>query len=465
MAREDVPILALAALLSIVVAVPVALGYGLPMLAAVGAAVVVFRVATIGAWLPTVTVLLAPTLLGLGQLYGEDRAGLAYGAAAALLLLVAVAAYGRRVVPMQRYAPAVGLFLALLLVACLRTQEWGFLVVWASFFAFAAVVFLTADDSEVGRLKVAVILSPAIFVVANVLISLAGITSAREFMYPGAAEVLGAIGIAADRQLFPLANGYADFGTPAALGLVGTLMLLPGARKPIERVGLVVLAAFCLYGLLAVDSRAAIAAAVVAMALALVVAPRVGRAFGWIALLIPVTALVATLAVGAVAGSQEALQLSRSDSDPSTLTGRTFLWEKVTDRLDDVRADDLVGFGAYGTAEDGISDEYYVDLPLTVVDASQGSAHNFAFQTIFDIGYIGLAAVVLIFGFTLARLAGDWRDRTSAAMLAMLLLLMVVGATETTPSIYTTQAFAVFIGIVLLCLRRPRRDALPADRP
>lgn len=400
-------------------------------------------------------VLVAPTVLGLTEILPSTYAY-------PLIALLGVCALPRILkptVPLAAYAPLVFLYFALVLVAFIRAESLNLVVIWGSFLVFASAVILTANERELPRLRNAIALSPAVFVAANVALLAVGV-GAGDSIGDGSAVVLELLGFDANRTLFPMAFGYADFGGAACLGLVGTLMMQRQARGIVQRSVLLVGSLVCVYGLMAVDVRGAFIAVLLSGAVVLLAGPGMRRSLALVALAIPVTAVLATAAVGAVAQTSDALSLNRAGTDPSTLSGRTYIWDVTTDRLGNADFDqiigDTVGYGAFGPATEGVSQEYAAFLPSNT-DAQTGSTHNFAYQTVFDIGYLGLLVVVALFACTISRLANQPRSAGSDALLAMVLAMVGLGVVDISPSYAAPQVFAVWLMILLVAARgKPR---------
>lgn len=421
-------------------------------------------------------VLLAPTLLGLPQLFPGALVSIivvCIFVAAGLL----VAASRSRFVALRGHAALALLFFGLVVLACVRSQAWGPALTWTSFLLFAAAVLLADVDADrTKRLRTAIVASPAVFVAVNVVLAALGFVSEQSasFAYPGDATILSAIGIRGVRQLFPLAFGFGDFGVAAGLGLVGSLMLLRGATTMKARAVLGGSTLLCLYGLLAVDTRGTMVAALAAVVLVVVFARNVGRPLSLVAAAIPVGPILVILAIGAFANSEVVSTVSRGGDIP-TATGRILAWEVIVDHLGEHSVQDLVGYGAFGPSNAGVSERYEFFLPPET-SAHFGTAHSFGLQMVLDVGYLGLLLVVLLVAGTIGRLAAVVRatgSKASEAMLAMMLLLVVAGFTDTTPTIYSPQAFAVWIMIILATLRPQLREGracapaapLSASRP
>jgi hypothetical protein len=425
-------------------------------IAATGAAYAALRALRLVHPWTALGVLCAPTILGLPLLISRSSIAIV-----AVFALGAFLRLWRSDLRLPPHALWVGLFPALILIACARSEEWGMLGLWASFLAFAVVAVLTAKEDELSQLKLATLLSPVLYVLVNLGLAAAGVGRERGFE-GGPAEILSALGLAAYRQVYPLASGYGDFGGAAALGLVGTVMLQRGHPSSRQRVALALASAVCGWGLLTVDTRGAVFAGLAAVAVVALCARVLRQWIAVVAMAIPFSSAIVTASIYTATRSQAILDLGRPGTDE--LSGRAFIWERITDRLRDVSMGDVFGYGLFGPYHEGISERYFVALPSTT-DAIHGTAHNFAFQTIFDTGYLGLATAVAVFAFTLARFGTDaWRIPMSSALLAMTLFMVLTGATDTTPTIYTPQVFAIWVVIVLLALKHDAA-AEPLEAP
>lgn len=314
---------------------------------------------------------------------------------------------------------------------------------------------------------IAIALSPAVYIGVNtILLQIYGQpTMALSVAQGTPSELLGYFGISATRVLFPLSPGVNFTGAVAAAGLASAVLLL--VRASLDRRVAVVAILVCLYGVLATDSRGALLLSL-AVVLAFVLAPRI-RASAGVAVLVPAAPILIGLVLGLLASSSGSLGLflRPGAQDVSTVTARLQIWHSVWGVLSHPSLEQLIGYGANGQVTSGASLHYaylfaFTQSPDTI------STHNLVLQTILDAGYIGLAAMIaalVVCAFRLERGARAWPRSPSPAMLAILAVIFLSGATEAVPTYLAPDA----MGLVLLvmgasvALADPRSRSYEAD--
>jgi O-antigen ligase len=290
---------------------------------------------------------------------------------------------------------------------------------------------------------VAVAASPMIYVVTNVLLHLAGFQAPRTLSSVSEgrpAELLGVLGVPLGRVRFPLATSINLFSVVVAAALVGAVLLWLRGRFLRGGPALGVAAA-CAYCLLVGDSRAAIAVAVVVV-VAFLLWPRFEGAAG-VAALIPLFPLMVIAGIGVFANSGLGAVLSRNGDDFASGSDRFYIWHAAYDVLKHFDPEHIIGFGAGGQITSGASLHYAYLFGLNP-DASSIQTHSAVLQTILDSGYLGLAIFVLAAVQTaliLQRTAKDDPRSPAVALLGMLLVVLLSGATEVAPSYYSQEAF------------------------
>jgi O-antigen ligase len=332
---------------------------------------------------------------------------------------------------------------------------------WLAFVGLAALILLLAAPGWERRMCVmAVTIAPALYVGINVLLYLAGLENPA---FPSGvyaqAKMLSIVGIDHERVVFPLASGLNNFGNIAAVALGSTVVL---ALRSQGRTRLVygVLVAVSASAVLLTDARAAFVApivAVVAVMLAPVLAARLAPWF----VLAALPLATAAIKVGESLGLSDLLARDRV-AGAAASSDRTIIWSQAIEFFSHPSADFLLGYGAYGHVTTGVSNQYaYL---FTGAARFEKTTHSFALQALLDLGIVGLAVAVVVLGavaLKLARRLEHGGSERHAALLAMLLTLVLLGATESTPMIYAPEALAAFL-LVLLVAATIRTRGEPA---
>jgi O-antigen ligase len=303
---------------------------------------------------------------------------------------------------------------------------------------FAMMLLPSARDDEERRRRItAVALAPGIYMAVNVMLHLAGARppsgGGTSIVAGTPSSLLGYIGIGARRTQFPLGTGINAFGVIAAVGLVGSAVVWRQSRGPLRWVAAACVAC-SLYGAAYSDTRAAVLAAVVVLAL-LAVFKRI-QAIRLLAIVVPLSPFVVTWLIGGLTSLGIAEYVSRRGNDFSSGTNRFYIWQGALKVLRHFSPDQIIGWGTGGHISSGASLNYAY-LFHRLPDPASTPSHNFMIQTVLDTGYIGLALTVTLFAMTLIRLERARREDPGSpvtAVLAMMLVVMIAGLTEALPT-------------------------------
>lgn len=346
---------------------------------------------------------------------------------------------------------------------------------YAMLAGFGYVVFVRdANKERVRSALVALCFAPSLYVAANVVLRMAGVSSSRPIPPQAGdpAQVLSFFGVHHLRTFFPLSDGVNSFGIVVGLA-ASTALVLAARSEGRTRRWAIIAAAVDIYAILLADSRGPISAALGATLLVLLLGRRITviglRSLGFLVPASPVVifgALSLLTAPGVTASAQ--------GRTISTGTNRLFIWKPILDMLSHFRAADVFGYGAFGQITSGVARSYvylFGDVSFTP------GAHNFVLQTVLDIGYIGLIVVVLVFVMYIRAFAeaSQRGSALGAALLCVMVYFVLVGFTEAAPTIYTPEIFFFFVlalgaGVSMPAFvweaRRPRLDRqTPADTP
>ena len=249
------------------------------------------------------------------------------------------------------------------------------------------------------------------------------------------------VGVAGGREVFPLTTSINLYSIVASASVAGLVVMRLRSPERLPRavawLGIVV----CLYELLAGDSRATLAVTVAVIALFLL-RRRFAGASG-VAAVIPFFPLIIIGALDLLANTGIADVLGRGGDFGSVAsgTGRVYIWKGTWEVLRHFELQHLIGWGAAGQIPSGASIHYafvFAGQPL----AYTVFTHDVVLQTILDEGYIGLAILVAVIWRTFLLLGRHVRREPAspaAALIAMLLVIVLSGATEVSPSYYSEE--------------------------
>jgi hypothetical protein len=331
--------------------------------------------------------------------------------------------------------------------------------------AFGVLLITTATSNRERRQRiVAVVLAPVIYTISNVAMHLGGLEAQSP---TGATERTGAtlldtVGVATNRIKFPLATSVNLFGVIAAAGLAGLLVLHLRSRGSVPRWFVLAGTASGGYALLFTDARASMA---IALAVVALLAAR-RRINGWmVGVLLPLMPLLVIWGLKLVgAGLDTILTRSGSGGAFSTASNRVYIWQGAWDVLGRPDLHWIYGWGAGGQDTSGAALHYNYLFPT--VPGPSVQAHSVVIQTILDSGLIGLLALAAASGvacWQLQRKVASEPTAPTVALLAVLLVPIINGATESSPTYWADESLITVLlvmGVAAGLATSPiRRDA------
>ena len=334
---------------------------------------------------------------------------------------------------------------------------------WLTVVLFGFALFLLPRDClELVKLRRGLYYCLSIYVAFNVLLHLVGVESAREIVVHdslGPATVLGAFGVNVDRVLFATASGLGPFGVASgAVALFGSMLLLSSKSLKSKIMGFCILL-FGLYALLRTDSRA--------VAFWMLVTP-FAYLIGWkklkrllpllpvVSLILPMLAMSFAIIVASTPLG-EMLGRSAGSDNVATLSNRSVIWSNVFHELKDFSPTHLVGFGARGQVASGVGEANAVVFEGDYSEnVEQKTAHNFALQTMLDMGYIGIFLWMLLLIRTIKEITWLGRGQDAEIHIVFVIYIILVGATEVVPTMYVNEAFTVVLLLIISMLHKSK---------
>jgi hypothetical protein len=318
------------------------------------------------------------------------------------------------------------------------------------------------EDAATSLMRAAVFALP-LYVGLNVVAHHAGLRSPLDlYTETPDASMLRALGLPVSRVLFPMAAGWNAFGLVAGGSLAVSLALALGRGSRLERLGGLLGAALSIWALLLCDSRAALVFSLAAgIGVSLIRDAALARALAWtpvVSLALPVMVVATLLLLPPSVTSL--LSRSGSNGDIATLSNRTLVWEAAARRLSSFEPLHLVGYGHQGQVTSGVSRDYGYVFGTYVQSEIRG-LHNMYLQLVFDIGYVGLALVLMLWTLLIRRLLTMSRRSTNsvaAAACALFVYSALAGSTDRVPVFYITEIWFVVLLIGIACSTLSRSD-------
>jgi O-antigen ligase len=323
---------------------------------------------------------------------------------------------------------------------------------------FAYVLVATARTRlERDRRLVCLVLSPVVYAILNLLLHFAHVTSPQAGALASnpltaATEVgttdttLGFLGIHTGRVLFPMADSVNYFGIICSVGMTGAAVLAM-YRGGATRRWLVLAAIASAFCVLLGDSRGPLASGLAVILYFLFTQRQ--RAAAWVAGLLPVLPILLVAVLNLLVAIGASSTLSRGNGGNfATATGRTKIWSVAWHFLASAGPKDLVGWGANGQLSSGASNGWAYLFRGLLVDPATANTHDLVLQSIFDMGIIGLLALAAAAFMSARVFARDIEvDRASPAraLLAMLIVLILSGITEASPTYLAPEALVMML--------------------
>ena len=362
------------------------------------------------------------------------------------------------------------LLIILILISLIRGYAAGSLdfpffirhaVWWVTIVLFGfALFFPKRDYHELVKLRRGIYYSIGIYVAFNVILQLVGIESTRQIVVwdsLGKATVLSIFGIDATRVAFATASGPGPFGVVSGIAVLFGIMLAIGSNSRMPKILGICIFTVGLYAVLLTDSRASI--------FWLLVTPLVyfvgWRKFTKLLPLLPVVSLILPLlaisfaVIVASSPLGEVVGRSKGAVNVATLSNRSVVWDNVLQELKDFKPIHLVGFGARGQVASGVGEQnakVFKENYAKSVD--QKTAHNFALQTILDMGYIGLLLLVLLLSRIIKIISSFGVYSDPNMHISFIIFIVLVGATEVVPTIYANEIFTTVLLLIISILHK-----------
>lgn len=312
-------------------------------------------------------------------------------------------------------------------------------------FGYAFIVGATGDRER--RLAI-LALAPATYVGVNLVLyplwPAREIDSSLSGAAGSSASILASLGVTAERVVFPMATSVNLFSVLCAGGLAAAIVLATRSWALPRWIPLLGAVA-CTVALLLEDSRGPL---LIALGVTLFFAlQRRARGSALFAYIIPALPILLIVGLRFLSNSTFAQNLSRNGDDFATATGRFEIWEGAWRVLSQFPPASVFGWGAFGHVTSGASLNWYMNFRGVQKDPITVQTHSLILQTVFDMGWIGLIALVAAAAVTLTTLARAAMP-TATALIAGMAAILLCGVTEVAGTYMSQEALASILLIM-----------------
>lgn len=269
--------------------------------------------------------------------------------------------------------------------------------------------------------------------------------------------MLSIIGIHTEKRLLPIINVHPNtmgIYTGSMLVMAFLLIRQKGISPKLKKLLTIFIGVGILF-LLMVDSRGTIINTIIAIVGVYVLAK--SRFLGALRIMPVLSPLLPFIMLSVLAFISETglgSQVSRQEGDLATGNNRSAIWEECVKELSEPKLKHFIGYGAMGQYAAGVSQKYSWIFGSGEIAESMVT-HNYFFQMVFDMGYIGTFIFFVFVFAVLTNAIRAYRQGFTRALgvIGFLTYFMLSGTSESIYGIYNKNYFMVFTVVVLfMCL-------------
>jgi|GEM_PF-3355863 len=267
--------------------------------------------------------------------------------------------------------------------------------------------------------------------------------------------VLSLIGVYFEKRLMPFIDAHPNTMGIYIGGVLTMVMLIVG-QKGLSKKLKTMLWAFTAIGwlfLLLVDSRGTIVNTVMAtVAVYFLAKTRFLGILRIMPVLTPFLPFIMLAVLSFMAESGLGSQVSRQEGDLATGNNRSAIWEECVKELSEPKIQHFIGYGSMGHYAAGVSQKYAWIFGGEMADSMV--THNYFFQMVFDIGYIGTFIFFIFLYMVLSNAIRAYRMGFPRALsvVGFLTYFMLSGTSESVYGIYNKSYYMVFTSFVLFLI-------------
>jgi len=333
----------------------------------------------------------------------------------------------------------------------ININELVYTILISILFAVIASSIVVADNRE-DKITIYFSLSISVYVATCVLLYIFGLRPAVDvYSFDNVSRMGSWLGIE-QRIHFPFTPGINSFGSIVGLSIVSTVACIIYAAR--YKTLSVFLLLFSIIAIIGVDSRGPLLYSIAAFPLGYLACNKF-KIFAYLSLLLTAIFCLTILNISVFLGYAGNLI--------DILTGRPLIWFTAISSLEDFSFNHLVGYGMYGQAISEISYDYSKLFSSFDMDyPERTSLHNFALQSIFDVGVVGYMVIMAITFQSLYRFS-KCQCNSCKVYTVVIVYLLLCGLTEPVPTIYSLSTFLVFL-VAISFKHRPHGSDLQAAK-
>lgn len=308
-------------------------------------------------------------------------------------------------------------------------------------------VYKSSNESQMNQRITIFLMAPIAYVVFNIILWILNIYGAdnkpfryAEFEY--SSQLSNLLGYSLNRTLFPLSQGYNNFGIIAGLAITVSIAFIFRYRD--YRWGPVFFFASMMSVVLS-DSRFPF---IVGLSAFFIYALLKKMKLTYFIVLLPFFSLIMPMILQYMQSLPIISSLSRGQNDFVTLNSRGLIWFYADREISRYPLDFTLGFGKYGQVTTKIVDEYG-SLFGSYADVSSINLHNMVLQNVFDMGYIYVFILLLLI-FCILKSSIYQRCISISAIIYILL----IGNTEAVPTLITNEMLFYFLSIAFIVVQK-----------
>lgn len=318
-------------------------------------------------------------------------------------------------------------------------------------YLFINIIFKQNDFKQANKLLLlSIVLGPGLLILLNIILYALGINKTYvesephiQGATPGVLSSL--LGFNFNREAFIFSehpNNYAVVVGCTLLGLVIAFTNLSLSKS--EKIMLIILIIASFFSLIILDSRSAFASTLVSIT-AVLVLKRI-KSFSVLYILVllaPFLPFIIKHLLVFISGFDFIESISRPGSvhDIVTANSRIYIWNVIMDRFSDFSLDEKLffGYGEYGHVGSKDVNKWAWAFGSTV-------AHNFCYQILYDMGYLGVCAFMTVLFWMVNANIKLVKEQNAISMLYMgfVIYYLLSGIFESTFGLYYDMYTTIF---------------------
>jgi O-antigen ligase len=356
------------------------------------------------------------------------------------------------------------LYLILMFISYIRASEFNFLNIlnFTSFTLFIlAYLSLILVESSTNEKKILdnftnFIMAPFIWWFAlNIICWMLNLTSSHKELTEnsiGNAVVLSNFGIYIERVNFLFSKGINGYAVVVGAFFTYFSILILTMRN--WSIFNIISISILFITILLTDARSAIAYPIlIGIIIYLVRIFKFGVILRFSSILLIIIPLIIVSSLPLLSKIEFFNQFSRSDSDFFTLNGRLFIWFFALDEFLSFKLIHLFGYGLGGHVTSEVS-QNWAFLFVSYHNPNNVHPHNSILSILFDIGYVGLITILIIFNQVSKKLLILYKhnQKETLTLFSILLYFIFISVSESFLTNLYMNSFVIFLSFFIFIL-------------